>query len=74
MSVFPFRAETFITTPSKAKLLLGWTPKHRIESDIADEVAAYEAKGGFTAKWSLEELRCDMEVAEKLGLKIDVSV
>jgi len=72
--VFPFRAETFVTTPSKAKLLLGWSPKHSLEKDIGAEIAAYEAKGGFTAKWTLEELRCDMEVAEKQGLKLDVNV
>jgi len=74
VSVFPFRAETFVTTPSKAKLLLGWSPKHSLEKEIAAEIAAYEAKGGFAAKWTLEELRCDMEVAEKQGLTLDVSV
>jgi hypothetical protein len=28
---FPFRKETFITSPTKAKAVLGWTPKHKFD-------------------------------------------
>jgi hypothetical protein len=31
MDEFPFRAETFVTTPNKAKAALGWAPKHTVE-------------------------------------------
>jgi nucleoside-diphosphate-sugar epimerase len=35
---FPFRRETFITSPGKAKKLLQWAPKHRLEQDLKEEV------------------------------------
>jgi nucleoside-diphosphate-sugar epimerase len=35
---FPFRKETFITSPNKAMRLLGWKPNRRIDSDIGFEV------------------------------------
>jgi nucleoside-diphosphate-sugar epimerase len=60
---FPFRRDTFITTPSKAKLALGWSPKHNIVDDIAEEIAEYEAQGGTKESWGLEQLRYDMEVS-----------
>lgn len=63
---FPFRKETFITSPSKAKLLLGWAPKRSILSDLKEEVAEYKRTGGADEKWTGEETKYDAEViAEK---------
>jgi nucleoside-diphosphate-sugar epimerase len=59
---FPFRRETFITSPSKAKMLLGWTPRHRIEDHIAADIKEYEELGGFKEKWGVEEVKYDLEV------------
>lgn len=59
---FPFRRETFITTPSKAKLLLGWKPKHIFSNDVKDEVADYMSTSDASKKWGFEELKNDLEV------------
>ena len=59
---FPFRASSFITTPSKAKVLLGWSPKYQLESDIAAELEEYKSIGGTKEKWGLKELRYDLEI------------
>jgi len=59
---FPFRRETFITTPSKAKLLLGWAPKHSLAEDLKKEVEEYQQMGGFKEQWTMEELKYDLEV------------
>ena len=66
MQEFPFRRETFITTPSKATTLLGWTPKKSIIDDIKAEVAIYEKTGGLKESWSNEkELKYDEEIMAK---------
>lgn len=63
---FPFRRETFITTPNKATTLLGWEPKRSIVDDIKEEVAIYEANGGTKEVWSNDkELKYDMEIVAK---------
>jgi nucleoside-diphosphate-sugar epimerase len=59
---FPFRANSFITTPSKAKVLLGWSPQHRLEADIAAELEEYKNIGGTKEKWGMDQLRYDLEV------------
>ena len=59
---FPFRSNSFITTPNKAKVLLGWSPKHKLESDITAELDEYNAIGGTKEKWGVNELRYDLEV------------
>jgi hypothetical protein len=59
---FPFRKETFITTPSKAKKLLGWSPKHILTNDIPGEVKEYEQLGGPAEVWTNEEIKYDLEV------------
>jgi hypothetical protein len=38
---FPFRADTFITSVSKAKVKLGFLPNYSIESEIPKEVKEY---------------------------------
>jgi len=44
---FPFRRETFVVAPSKAKLLLGFRPTHSLVQDLAEELAEYKkGKGG----------------------------
>jgi len=67
VSLFPFRKETFITTPNKAKTLLGWKPIHNVEDDLAAEVAVYQAKGGFDKAWGSDELRWDEELVQSLA-------
>lgn len=59
---FPFRRDTFITTPSKAKLLLGWKPKHNLEDDLDVDIREYADAGGFTDKWSMKEVKYDLEI------------
>ena len=44
---FPFRRETFITSPGKARLLLGWKPKHTVEGDMEAEIKDYEVSVGL---------------------------
>ena len=36
---FPFRKETFITSPSKIKALLHWKPKRSLQTDLAADIA-----------------------------------
>jgi len=69
---FPFRRETFITTPSKAKLMLSWAPKHSIADDMKAEIQEYEALGGFKENWTDEETKYDMEVLAKNAAKAKV--
>lgn len=59
---FPFRRDTFITTPSKAKQLLGWSPKHSIDKDIAEEVKEYVSGEYMKEEWGREVLKQDLEV------------
>lgn len=59
---FPFRANSFITTPSKAKVSLGWSPKYNLETDIESELEEYKTIGGTKQKWTMNELRYDLEV------------
>jgi len=59
---FPFRKETFITTPSKAKQLLGWAPKHSLLADLKEEVAEYRRAGGASEQWTGEETKYDAEI------------
>lgn len=59
---FPFRSQTFIASPSKAKRVLGWRPRRDVLSDLAEEARAYEATGGRRQKWGLDQLRYDLEV------------
>ncbi|KAJ1431846.1 hypothetical protein B484DRAFT_448158 [Ochromonadaceae sp. CCMP2298] len=60
--VFPFRRDTFTTTPSKAKLLLGWAPKHLFTEDVGAEVADYQGSKDAAVEWDAEFLKHDMEV------------
>lgn len=59
---FPFRRDTFITSPGKAKQLLGWAPKHKFAADVAAEVADYKSTGAHEKEWGIEELSNDFEV------------
>jgi len=59
---FPFRRDTFITTPNKAITSLGWKPTKSITKDIEAEVALYEKLGGKAEEWSIKELKYDFEV------------
>lgn len=59
---FPFRRETFVVAPTKAKLQLGWQPKHRLQEDLDAEVADYTARGATAEKWGLEQLKYDLEI------------
>mmetsp|Transcript_24701 Transcript_24701/g.41183 ORF Transcript_24701/g.41183 Transcript_24701/m.41183 type:complete len:374 (-) Transcript_24701:157-1278(-) len=61
--VFPFRRDTFITTPSKAKLALGWSPAHVFSDDVAAEVADYLGTADPAKEWATEELKYDLEVS-----------
>ena len=40
---FPFRRETFIVSPSKAKHVLGFAPKHSLLKDLVEEVEEYRS-------------------------------
>ena len=42
---FPFRTGHFFASPSKAKLELGWQPKHTLADDIGSLIEAYRAAG-----------------------------
>lgn len=67
---FPFRRDTFITSPSKAKLALGWTSKHTVQNDIAAEIAEYKASSDAKKEYGLDELRYDMEVTTNLLINL----
>ena len=47
---FPFRRETFVVSPSKAKQLLGFAPKHALAADLAAELADYK-RGACVCGW-----------------------
>lgn len=66
---FPFRKETFITSPSKAIHALKWSPKHTLANGIVEEVAEYKRLGGFDEKWSNEEIKYDLEVSRVTNRK-----
>jgi len=68
---FPFRKETFITSPTKAKAVLGWIPKHKFDKDIVDEVAAYVASPAANEAWGTEQLRADLEILSSKGYLVD---
>jgi hypothetical protein len=59
---FPFRRETFITSPGKAKRLLQWAPKHRIEQDVKLEVMNYKLSKDCARDWKLDDVRADLEI------------
>ena len=59
---FPFRRDTFITTPNKAVVSLGWEPKHSLEDDIIEQVEIYKNLGGMDENWGMDELRRDLEI------------
>ena len=59
---FPFRRDTFVTTVDKAKVLLGWSPKHVLEDDIAWLVKDYTEMGGLKKQWTQKDLKCDLEI------------
>lgn len=59
---FPFRRESFITSPSKAKRLLGWKPKHQLQQDMKQEVSDYKQSAASEKQWVLDDLRGDMEI------------
>jgi hypothetical protein len=64
MKVFPFRRDTFIVSPSKAKNRLGWASTSSIEQDIEEEINTYLASGKQNAEWSSEsELKYDSVVS-----------
>ena len=56
--LFPFQHHN----TTKAKLLLGYSPKHKdFAADMAAELAEYKAAyGGDT--WGLDEVRYDLEI------------
>lgn len=59
---FPFRRETFVTSPGKAKRLLQWAPKHTLEGDMGVEVADYKGGPDSGREWRMEDLRADLEI------------
>lgn len=60
---FPFRRDTFITTPSKAKQLLDWVPKYAFDAVMAAaELADYKANGDADKEWTKKDLSNDLEV------------
>jgi len=59
---FPFRRETFITSPSKAKLLLGWKPKHSFDDDIKIEVNDYINSDSGSQVWTVDDVKHDLEL------------
>ena len=59
---FPFRRDTFITTPSKASLLLDWEPQHLLHDDIVEQIELYKQLGGLDKPWGVEELQRDLEI------------
>ena len=59
---FPFRRDTFITTPSKASLLLDWRPKHTLKNDIVEQIEIYKELGGLDKAWGMHELKRDIEI------------
>jgi len=62
ISQIPFRPQSFIISPSKAKVHLNWSVKHDITLDILSEIETYKATKGTGNTWGLSELRCDMEI------------
>lgn len=68
---FPFRKETFITSPGKAKLALNWAPTHKFDQDIVEEVKAYVAGDLANEKWGTEQLKADLEILASKGLLVD---
>ena len=67
--VFPFRRETFITSPSKAKHVLRWKgPKHTLLNDMKAEVEAYKNGVDASKTWTKDQLREDLEVRMELFL------
>lgn len=59
---FPFRRDTFITTPSKASIMLGWEPKHLLNDDIVEQIDVYKQVGGLDESWGVNELKRDLEI------------
>jgi len=59
---FPFRSESFIVSCDKATQLLGWSPSYNIVNDINEVVNGYKERGGCREKWTLDQLRYDMEI------------
>lgn len=64
---FPFRRETFITSPAKAIAATGWKPKHSLVADLVQEIADYKENVDDKKAWGAdaEELKYDRDVIAK---------
>lgn len=57
---FPFRRDTFVTSPAKVQEKLGWKSVHNVANDLVSECAIYEKNGGMKSDWSTDkELKGD---------------
>ena len=66
VSLFPFRRETFVISVDKAKLKLGWLPKHDVVSDMSGEAKDYLGSSRASEEWTdAAQLKYDAELLSK---------